>query len=259
MAERVERLPADWPDGRDVLLVELTDWLWPPEARVEWFTAFIAADARDASDETIRSLATAMLTERCASVSAWGPDCERVHHQFDTAYVEWPSHRSVRRWGRWRTTWSEEIPYLMTTDHTDESLPSALWYAAYLGWPSSDGYYEDRPATFVALVEPPFREEVRDLLLDLEHLTREAEADEDSVAWASVRECHSNGTERLTATPSTPPGDGYFVARDRNHEPPHGGAAMTAAVEAPVSLPAVSRWVLLGCRNVRIPGRGCVG
>jgi hypothetical protein len=107
-----------------------------------------------------------------------GLDCERVHHQFDTAYVEWPSHRSARRWGRWRTTWSEEIPFLMTTDHAHESLPSALWYAAYGAWPSGDGYYEDRLATFVALVEPPFREEVRDLLLDLE-MNREEEAEDE--------------------------------------------------------------------------------
>jgi hypothetical protein len=67
VAERVERLTADWPNGREVLLVELTDWLWPPEAKVEWFTAFIAADAREVSDETIRSLATAMLAQRCAT------------------------------------------------------------------------------------------------------------------------------------------------------------------------------------------------
>jgi hypothetical protein len=119
-----------------------------------------------------------MLPQRCASVSAWGPDCERVHHQFDTAYLDWPSHRQRRRWGRWRTTWSEEIPSLMTTDHHGDSLSSALWDAVYVAWPSGEGYYEDHPATFVALVEPPFREEVRDLLLDLEHLNREAEADE---------------------------------------------------------------------------------
>jgi hypothetical protein len=179
VAERVERLTLDWPNGRDVLLVELTDWLWPPEAKVEWFTAFIAADARHASDETIRSLATAMVAQRCASVSAWGPDCERVHHQFDTAYVQWPLHRSVRRWGRWRTTWSEEIPFLITTDHADESLPSALWYAVYVAWPSGDGYYEDRLATLVALVDPAFREEVRGLLLDLDELNREAEANDE--------------------------------------------------------------------------------
>jgi hypothetical protein len=179
VAERVERVPANWHGGRDVLLVELIDWLWPSEARVDWFTAFIAADARQASNEAIRSLATTMMAQRCASMSAWGPDCERVHLGFDEAYVGWPSHATSRRWGRWRTRWSEEIPFLMTTDHHDESLASALWYAAYVAWPSGDGYYVDRPPSFVALVEPPFREEVRDLLSDLERLNREAEADEE--------------------------------------------------------------------------------
>jgi hypothetical protein len=177
---RMERLEANWPDGRDVLLVELIDWLWPSGASFEWFTAFIAADARHARDETIRSLATAMLAQRCASMTAWGPDCERVHLWFDDAYVTWPSHRTVRRWGRWRTTWSEEIPFLTTTDNEDESLASALWYAVHEAWPSgNDGYYGDSQPTFVALVEPPFREEARELLLDLERLDREAEADEE--------------------------------------------------------------------------------
>jgi hypothetical protein len=175
MAERVERLAVKWPNGREVLLVDLTDWLWPTEAEVEWFTAFIAADARHANDETIRSLATAMLGQRCACVTCWGPACERVHLLFDDAYVSWPSHRIFRRWGRWRTTWSEEIPFLLTDDHRDESLPTALWYAARVAWPSGDGYYEDRRPSLVALAEPQFRAEVRDLLLDPQRL--EAEAD----------------------------------------------------------------------------------
>ena len=63
----------------------------------------------------------------------------------------------------------------MTTDHDGESLPSALWYARHVAWPTGDGYNEDRPASFVALVEPPFREEIRDLLLDLERLDRESD------------------------------------------------------------------------------------
>jgi hypothetical protein len=176
VAERVEQLQADWPDGPDVLLVDLIDWRWPAEVGVEWFTAFVAGDARGASDETIRALATAMLPQRCACMAAWGPDCRRVHRWFDDAYVTWPSHRHFRRWGRWRTTWSEEIPFLMTTDHEGESLASALWDAAYVAWPSGDGYFEDRRPTFVALVEPPFRDEVRELLLDAERLTREGEA-----------------------------------------------------------------------------------
>ena len=57
-------------------------------------------------------------------------------------------------------------------------MSSALWYARF-ALPTGDGYFEDRPATFVALVEPPFREEVRGLLLDRERLNREAEADQE--------------------------------------------------------------------------------
>ena len=164
--------------GGAALVLLRSDWLWPREVRVDWFTAFIAADARRVSDTAIRSLATEMLAQRCASVAAWGPDCVRVHHGFDDAYVTWPAHSTFRRWGRWQRRWSDEIPFLMTTDHHDESLSSALWYAAW-AWPSGDGYVEHRPAAFVALVEQPFRDEVRSLLLDPDRLNLEAEADEE--------------------------------------------------------------------------------
>jgi hypothetical protein len=179
VAKRVEQLPVDWPDGRDVLLVELTDWRWPAGATVEWFTAFIAADVREASDEVIRPLATAMLAQRCAYVSAWGPACERIHAVFDEVYVTWPSHSAFRRWRRRQMRWSKEIPFLMTTDHHDESLPTALQYAVDDAWPSDDGYFENRRPTFVALVERSFREEVRSLLLNLDRLRREGEATEE--------------------------------------------------------------------------------
>ncbi|HUK94955.1 MAG TPA: hypothetical protein VLU96_07845 [Gaiellaceae bacterium] len=159
--------------------MEFTDWVWPPEATVEWFTAFIAADARGVSDEEIRSLAKAMLAQRCAYLTAWGPDSGRVHGNFDLAYVEWPTHRTVRRWGRWRTTWSEEIPHLATTDREDEPLASALWYAKFCAWPGDLGYTEDRIPTLVALVEPPFRDDVRALLLDPQRLDREAGVEEE--------------------------------------------------------------------------------
>jgi hypothetical protein len=66
----------------------------------------------------------------------------------------------------------------MTSSQGDESLAHALWFALYHAWPSGDGYSEDRPAGFVALVEPQFRDEVRGLLLDPERLDREAELDE---------------------------------------------------------------------------------
>ena len=175
MGERAERIPADWLEDRDVLLIELTDeWLWPSDLRINWFTAFLVADARGVSDEAIRSLAASMLAHHCAHVSMWGPDCERVHHGFDDAYLAAAPHR-VRRWRR--TKWSEEIPFLMTTSLGDERLAQALWFAVYHAWPSGDGYYEDRPASFVALVEPRFRDEVRGLLLDPERLSREGEID----------------------------------------------------------------------------------
>jgi hypothetical protein len=169
----VERIPSDWLDGRDVLLVTLTDqWVWPPELHVDWFTAFVAADARGVNDETIHSLAAAMLPHHCAHVTTWGPDCERVHHLFDEAYLD-AAEPKPHRILRWRTSWPVHIPFLMTSSSADESLAEALWYAVYVAWPSGDGYHESRPADLVALVQPQFRDEVRGLLLDPDRLERE--------------------------------------------------------------------------------------
>lgn len=170
MAEGVEFLPAA-RDGREVVLIELGDaWRWPVEAGIEWFTAFIAADARAVSDETIRALAASMLRSRCAYVCTWGPDCERVHDRFDDEYLAAPSHR----WDA-RVPWSKELPFLVTTWHAREPLPSALWFALY-ATPTEDGYYTDRTPTFVALAGPRYRSEVRALLLDRERLGRETDS-----------------------------------------------------------------------------------
>lgn len=174
MANSVERLSIGL-NGREVVLIDLNGWAWPSEFGIEWFTAFVAADARHADDAAIRAFASATLERRCACMSAWGPECERVHVLFDDAYVTWPSHRMSRRWRRWRIAWSEEIPFLMTTHHDDESLAAALWYAAYVAWPSGDGYYEDRVPALAAFVDPRFRDEVRELLQDPDRLKRVGE------------------------------------------------------------------------------------
>ena len=101
-----------------------------------------------------------------------------MHHGFDSAYLDAapPKPHGILRW---RTTWSNEIPFLMTSSTADESLAEALWYAVYVAWPSGDGYQEVRPPDFVALVQPQFRNEVRDLLVDPERLEREAGLDDE--------------------------------------------------------------------------------
>lgn len=174
MTEQVERLAADSDGQREVVLIGLQGWSWPAGAGVDWYTAFIAADARDVSVERVSALANAMLSHRCAYVSVWGPGCERVHDIFDEVFVE----RSYLQQGHDSISeWSQDIPFLMTTWHEHESLASALRFALYTAIPSDDGYYEERPPTFVALAEPQYRDSVRGLILDRERLDRESDGD----------------------------------------------------------------------------------
>jgi len=169
----IEELAVDQSRHRQVLLAELDDtWSWPFDLRVDWFVAFVAADATAASDERITALAEAMLEHNCAYACAWGPGCSRVHDLMDQTYLALPSHT-------WRgaeiARWSQEVPYLMTTWHDDESLAAALWYAHVSAYPVEDGYYVDRSTTFVALAAPEYLAEVRALLMDPERLNRESD------------------------------------------------------------------------------------
>jgi hypothetical protein len=88
MGQRLEWLPADLNGGRQVVLLDLADWSWPVDAGIEWFTSFIAADARRVSVARVAALAEQMLARRCGYVSVWGPACERFHDIFDDVFVE---------------------------------------------------------------------------------------------------------------------------------------------------------------------------
>jgi len=85
----------------------------PSSART--FVLFLAWNATNESDETIRALARDTFAKGLAYLVAWGPDCSRVHDLFDFTGIDegyYPSEDSV----------------VMTTWHEDESLASALWF-----------------------------------------------------------------------------------------------------------------------------------
>ena len=137
MGGRVERLPADGDGGRQVVLIDLdNDWQWPVDADLDWFIAFLAVDAVGVPSDRIASLAKAMLGRRCAYVSVWGPESQRVHDTFDRVYeTEWSHPRPEAG------EWSQDVPFLMSTWHDDESLASGLWFSLMDANPSADGYW----------------------------------------------------------------------------------------------------------------------
>lgn len=163
----VERVDVPGTHHRDVTLAELgDDWQWPFGTGVEWFVAFIAADARGTSDLQIVALAQEMVKHSCTYVCAWGPGCDRVEALADLAYTEAAE-----------TSGEDSLPFLMTTAHAGESLASALWFASATAFPG-DGpdhpRYQDRPTALVALAAARYLPEVRALLLDPARLDRES-------------------------------------------------------------------------------------
>jgi len=78
------------------------------------YSLFLALDATSINDEAIRKTAKSLLERGIAYFCVWGPDCERVHDQFDLERIpDEPRGRVV-----------------MTTWHSKESLSEALWFFA---------------------------------------------------------------------------------------------------------------------------------
>jgi hypothetical protein len=119
VALSLEALGLEPTHSRQMFLAELDHLRNWPEARdspLDWFTGLVALDAREVSDEELWQFARRCIESRCVFVSAWGPDCERLHDTFDHAYIE-----------------AEEAgaqpPFLMSSWHADSSLDEALWFA----------------------------------------------------------------------------------------------------------------------------------
>jgi hypothetical protein len=78
------------------------------------YCLFLAVNATPIKDETLRKTAKSLLERGIVYFCVWGPDCERVHDQFDLERLpDEPKGRVV-----------------MTTWHAKESLSEALWFFA---------------------------------------------------------------------------------------------------------------------------------
>lgn len=78
------------------------------------YTLFLAVDASSIDDESLREMGRSLLERGISYLCVWGPDCERVHDQFDMERM--PSEPKGR--------------VVMTTWHSKESLSKALWFFA---------------------------------------------------------------------------------------------------------------------------------
>jgi hypothetical protein len=78
------------------------------------FGLLLALDAMSIESERIGSVAEKILRKGLVYLSAWGPDCERVHDIFDEVEIGRDPEQGK--------------PVVMTTWHADESLEEAVWF-----------------------------------------------------------------------------------------------------------------------------------
>lgn len=102
------------------------------EATSAHYVLLLAVDATHFDNDRLRRLARTLLDKGLASLCVWGPDCSRVHDQFD---LERDMNETD---GRVVTTW-----------HDDEPLSEAVWYFAFNAYPSDD--FEEDCKDWVAI------------------------------------------------------------------------------------------------------------
>jgi hypothetical protein len=154
----LESIAIDRTSGRELFLLDGDDptiWDATSDHSLGPFTVLLAIDADRYSDEIITDLAQRLLERGQAYLCAWGPGCARIHTLFDLEYVGDGS----KDWGR----------FLMTTDHADESLAEALWFAIDLAIPE-DAKEAAESAVVIGVDSPDWRTEILARIADLDEL-----------------------------------------------------------------------------------------
>lgn len=94
----------------------------------------------------------------CVYVCTWGPDCERVHDQFDEE--DFSLH--------------EEGPWIMSTWHAKEPLSEAIWFALNCTWPDEAFEDECKEVIGIAIANDSWADEIHEAFMrrqELEPLT----------------------------------------------------------------------------------------
>jgi hypothetical protein len=160
VAER-DAVFADPKTGRRFVLLGGDDvecWDVPADGSLGLVTALLAIDAGRYSDEVIAALAHRLIANGLAYMCAWGPGSPRVHELFDEEYVG----------GR---TPEQRGPFLMTTDHADESLAEALWFSIDLAIPE-DVTDLSKSTVVIGVDNEEWRDEIHTRLGDVAELRR---------------------------------------------------------------------------------------
>lgn len=127
---------------------------WPEELAFgrRHFVLFLALDARDVDDDTIRRAAAHALRQGAVYVCTWGPGCSWVHDLFDLEIVT----ADPKLTG----------PCVLTTWHDDETLDEALWFALFTAYPGDEEFADCDVVLAVAVGRPEWRDHIRARLRD---------------------------------------------------------------------------------------------
>lgn len=111
--------------------------------------------------KTLGRFAQKAIDKGVAYICTWGEGCERMHDIFDETVV-W---QEVSK--------NKEIPCIVTTWHTNDSLDEALWFALNNTHPD-DFYFETCKSVLVTAVEnKDFDKHLRLLLSDIEKFNKD--------------------------------------------------------------------------------------
>ena len=126
------------------------------------FAALCALDAENEDDETLEAFVSRLLSATCYYVCAWGSECERVHDMVDLVWIRENPESAKLPVGAW------DDAYVTTTQHDDEALNDALWFAIF-----NTHSAEHHLATVLAVASPQHAEHVERRLADTEQLSRD--------------------------------------------------------------------------------------
>ncbi len=150
---------------RDLYLAvadDLCDWPEEIEQPSPGFVVLTALDTGRASAEELGEFAGKLLDQGCCYASAWGDDADRVHHAFDTEFMDREDLGKV------------PCGFVMTTSHRDEPLDEAMWFALFAALPA-----EGEARSVLVVTNRRWAEAIQTRLSDPEQLSRDVLADED--------------------------------------------------------------------------------
>jgi hypothetical protein len=132
------------------IVPRLEDILLALEPASTNYCLFLAMDATSINNEALRKAAKSLLERGIAYFCVWGPDCERVHDQFDLERMPNESKGQI----------------VMTTWHSKESLSEALWFFANCVVPDKGFEPNCTDWVAVAVISEAWAQQIKTDLID---------------------------------------------------------------------------------------------